>query len=133
MPITADGRTTLSARAYTAPMSAQPQDFTPAHQLPEKNLGAIRGALVVPQDVEAFDSGLDLVLAEVRATLDTAKLDQFVHTWWLIACDSVKDPKGRVSMYEHVDRMRELAAHGVPRPRSGKTWRELFAARGVEI
>lgn len=103
-----------------------------APDLPAKDLRAIRGALVVPQDMEAFDTGLGPVLAEVRATLDTAKLDQFVHTWWLIACDSVMDPKGRADMYEHADHIQELTAAGVPLPRGGKTWRELFAERRCE-
>ncbi|MBP2706949.1 hypothetical protein JOL79_24490 [Microbispora sp. RL4-1S] len=113
-------------------MSAQPQDFTSEGSLPEKNLRAIRRALVVPQDRDGFDAGLDVVLAEVRASLDLGRLSEFVHTWWLIACDSVKDPQGRRDVYERAVRVQELADAGEPVPRGGKTWRQLLAERGVE-
>lgn len=76
-------------------MTAQPQDYpvggTP---VPEKSLRAIRAALVVPQDRDAFDSGLKAVLDEVRVSLDLGALNDFVHLWWLAACDSAKDPDG---------------------------------------
>ncbi|MBE3014090.1 hypothetical protein IL992_33665 [Microbispora sp. NEAU-D428] len=113
-------------------MSAQPQEFPPEGPLPEKNLRAIRRALVVPQDREGFDAGLDVVLAEVRASLDLGRLSEFIHTWWLIACDSVKDPQGRRDVYERATRVQELADAGRPIPRGDKTWRELLAERGVE-
>ncbi|WP_030505655.1 DUF6247 family protein [Microbispora rosea] len=113
-------------------MSARPQEFTPEGPLPEKNLRAIRRALVVPQDREGFDAGLDVVLAEVRASLDLGRLSEFIHTWWLIACDSVKDPQGRRDVYERAAHVQELADAGQPIPRSGKTWRQLLAERGVE-
>ncbi|MFF4125709.1 DUF6247 family protein [Microbispora rosea] len=113
-------------------MSAQPQEFTPEGPLPEKNLRAIRRALVVPQDREGFDAGLDVVLAEVRASLDLGRLSEFIHTWWLIACDSVKDPQGRRDVYERAAHVQELADVGQPIPRGGKTWRQLLAERGVE-
>ncbi len=121
-----------SACTYTDGMSAQPQEFPPEGPLPEKNLRAIRRALVVPQDRKGFDAGLDVVLAEVRASLDLGRLSEFIHTWWLIACDSVKDPQGRRDVYERATRVQELADAGRPIPRGDKTWRELLAERGVE-
>ncbi|WP_245647132.1 DUF6247 family protein [Microtetraspora niveoalba] len=84
------------------------------------------------QDRDGFDAGLDVVLAEVRASLDLGRLNEFIHTWWLIACDSVKDPQGRGDVYERGTRVQELADVGKPIPRGGKTWRELLAERGVE-
>jgi hypothetical protein len=113
-------------------MSAQPHYVPAAAPLPDKSLRAIRAALVVPQDRDAFDSGLDLALKEVRATLDLAKLNEFVHLWWLMACDSVRDPRGRQEMHERAARVQELAARGEPVPRGDKTWRELVAERGVQ-
>ncbi|NAS21440.1 hypothetical protein GT755_07035 [Herbidospora sp. NEAU-GS84] len=109
-------------------MSAQPHESSP---LPEKNLRAIRHALVVPQDREGFDAGLDHVLTEVRASLDLGRLNEFVHTWWLIACDSVRDPVGRRDMYERAARAQELTDAGQAPPRGNKTWRELLAERGA--
>ncbi|WP_405086275.1 DUF6247 family protein [Microbispora sp. NBC_01389] len=113
-------------------MSAQPQEFTPEGPLPEKNLRAIRRALVVPQDRDGFDAGLDVVLAEVRASLDLGRLSEFIHTWWLIACDSAKDQQGRRDVYERAARVQELADVGKPIPRGDKTWRQLLAERGAE-
>ncbi|MEV5409511.1 DUF6247 family protein [Thermopolyspora sp. NPDC052614] len=105
----------------------------PADGLPEKDLRAIRDALVVPQDVYGFDAGLAQALAEVRESLDVTKLDKFVHTWWLIACDNIRDPEGRVEMYERADRVQRLAARGEPVPHGDKTWKQLFADRGIEV
>lgn len=118
--------------AYTAAMSAQP-DFPPADHLPAKNLRAIRAALTVPQDTEAFDTGLSDVLAEVRRDLNLAALDTFVHRWWLIACDSATDPGGRADMYQRAERANQLAAQGVPLPRGGKTVAQLLAERGIHV
>ena len=55
-------------------MTAQLHDFVPggAHN-PAKNLRAIRTALVVRQDREAFDAGLKAVLDEVRVNLDLGR------------------------------------------------------------
>ena len=113
-------------------MSAQPQEFAPEGPLPEKNLRAIRRALVVPQDRDGFDAGLDVVLAEVRASLDLGRLSEFIHTWWLIACDSIEDPQGRRALYERSARVQEMADAGKPIPRGDKTWRQLLMERGVE-
>ncbi|MFD1933677.1 DUF6247 family protein [Nonomuraea mangrovi] len=113
-------------------MSAQPQEFSPEGPPLEKNLRAIRRALVVPQDRDGFDAGLDVVLAEVRASLDLGRLSEFIHTWWLVACDSIKDPQGRRDLYERAARVQELADGGKPIPRGDKTWRQLLAERGVE-
>ncbi|MEV0966990.1 DUF6247 family protein [Microtetraspora glauca] len=110
-------------------MTAQPQDFTPTSpSMPEKNLRAIRATLVVPQDREAFDAGLKAVLDEVRVSLDLSALNNFVHRWWISACDTVKDPEGRRQM--HVKAEQILV--GEPAPR-GKPWREVLTARGVEL
>ncbi|WP_242675668.1 DUF6247 family protein [Streptosporangium minutum] len=64
----------------------------------EKNLRAIRAALVVPQDRGALDAGLKAVLDEVRVSLDLGALNGSVHRWWISACDSVKDSGGRRRM-----------------------------------
>ncbi|GII27574.1 DUF6247 family protein [Planotetraspora mira] len=113
-------------------MSAQPHEFTPEGSLPEKNLRAIRRALVVPQDRDGFDAGLNVVLAEVRASLDLGRLNEFIHTWWLVACDSIKDQQGRRDLYERAARVQEPSDAGRPIPRGDKTWRQLLADRGVE-
>ncbi|MEV4159801.1 DUF6247 family protein [Nonomuraea dietziae] len=110
-------------------MTAQPQDFTSiGAPMPEKNLRAIRAALVVPQDREAFDAGLKAVLDEVRVSLDLGALNAFVHRWWISACDSVKDPEGRRQMHARAQQV--LAGEEVPR---GKPWREVLAARGIDV
>ncbi|MDF5758776.1 DUF6247 family protein [Spongiactinospora sp. TRM90649] len=114
-------------------MSAQPHDVPAAGQLPDKTLRSIRAALVVPEDRDAFDAGLRVALAEVGATLDLAKLTDFVDTWWLMACDSVRDPEGRREMHRRAARVQQLAAEGKPIPRGDKTWEELLAARGIEL
>ncbi len=120
------------ASAYAGGMSARTTDPS-LGGLPEKDLRAIRDALVVPQDVYGFDAGLVQVLAEVRESLDLAKLHEFVHTWWLIACDNVRDPEGRAEMYERADRIQRRAARGEPVPHGDKTWKQLFADRGIEV
>ncbi|MCP9952929.1 DUF6247 family protein [Actinomadura madurae] len=106
-------------------MTAQPQDYpvggTP---VPEKSLRAIRAALVVPQDRDAFDSGLKAVLDEVRVSLDLGALNDFVHLWWLAACDSAKDPDGRRQMHAVAERIQ--AGETVPR---GRPVREVLAER----
>ncbi|MFC4592291.1 DUF6247 family protein [Sphaerisporangium corydalis] len=110
-------------------MTAQPQDFTPAGpSMPEKNLRAIRAALVIRQDREAFDAGLKAVLDEVRVSLDLGALNDFVHRWWISACDTVKDPGGRRQMHVRAEQI--LTGEPVPQ---GRPWREILAARGVEL
>lgn len=106
-------------------MTAQPQDFS-AGSTPEpaKSLRAIRAALVVRQDREAFDAGLKAVLDEVRVNLDLGVLNDFVHRWWISACDSVRDPEGRRRM--HVRAGQVAAGEATP---PGKPWRELLAER----
>jgi hypothetical protein len=96
--------------------------------MPEKNLRAIRAALIVPQDREAFDAGLRAVLDEVRVSLDLNSLNDFVHRWWISACDSAKDPEGRRQMHAKAEQI--LA--GEPTS-SGRPWREVLATRGVEL
>ena len=87
-------------------MTAQPQDFlaggTPG---PGKNLRAFRAALVVRQDREAFDAGLKAVLDEVRVNLDLAVRNDFVHRWWISACDSARDPEGRRRMHARAEQV----------------------------
>lgn len=59
-------------------MTAQPHDFVPGGaQDPAKRLRAIRAALVVRQDREAFDAGLMAALDEVRVSLDLGVLNDF--------------------------------------------------------
>lgn len=114
-------------------MRAQPVQPDETSGLPDKDLRAIRAALVVPEDIHGFDVGLEQALTEVRETLDVTRLHEFTHTWWLIACDNVKDPRGRAEMYERADRIARLAARGEPLPRGDKTWRQLFAERDIEV
>ncbi|GLW24473.1 hypothetical protein Mame01_45160 [Microbispora amethystogenes] len=68
------------------------------------------------------------MLDEVRVSLDLGTLDAFVHRWWISACDSVRDPEGRRQMH---DRAVQVLAGG-PRP-EGKPWREILAARGIDV
>ncbi|MCO6009119.1 DUF6247 family protein [Actinoallomurus purpureus] len=106
-------------------MTAQPHDFVPAGVPdPAKSLRAIRAALVVPQDREAFDAGLKAVLDEVRVNLDLGVLSDFVHRWWISACDSTRDPEGRRRMHARADQI--LAGEPMPQTRP---WREILAER----
>jgi Family of unknown function (DUF6247) len=106
-------------------MTAQPYDVFPgASSDPAKSLRAIRGALVVRQDREAFDAGLKAVLDEVRVNLDLGVLSEFVHRWWISACDSARDPEGRRRMHARADQV--MAGEPVPQ---GRPWRELLAER----
>jgi hypothetical protein len=106
-------------------MSAQMNDVVPGVVPdPAKSLRAIRAALVVRQDREAFDAGLKAVLDEVRVNLDLGVLNDFVHRWWISACDSTRDPDGRRRMHARADQI--LA--GEPTPH-GTPWRELLAER----
>lgn len=114
-------------------MSARPAQPEKASGLPDKDPRAIRDALVVPEDIRGFDAGLDQVVAEVRATLDVTRLHEFIHTWWLIACDNVKDPQSRVEMYERGARIRRMAARGERLPRGDKPWRRLLVECGIEV
>src|SRR5277367_939478 len=106
-------------------MTVQPRDFGHAVMPdPAKSLRAIRAALVVPQDREAFDAGLKAVLDEVRVNLDLGVLSDFVHRWWISACDSARDPEGRRRM--HARAAQVLAGDPVPLARP---WREILAER----
>ncbi|GAA3205255.1 DUF6247 family protein [Nonomuraea roseoviolacea] len=110
-------------------MAARPQDFVSVGApLPEKNLRAIRAALVVPEDRKAFDAGLKAVLDEVRVSRDLGALNAFVHRWWISACDTAKDPEGRRPM--HVRAQQALAGEPVPQ---GRPWREILTARGIDV
>lgn len=106
-------------------MTAQPHDFVNRESSdPAKSLRAIRAALVVREDREAFDSGLKTVLDEVRVNLDLGVLNDFLHRWWISACDSARDPEGRKCMHARADRV--LAGEPTPQSRS---WREILAER----
>ena len=106
-------------------MTAQPHDFAPGGAPePAKSLRAIRAALVVPQDREAFDAGLKAVLDEVRVNLDLGVLNDFVHRWWISACDSAQDPEGRRRMHARASQL--AAGEAVP---AGRPWREILAER----
>ncbi|WP_395111606.1 DUF6247 family protein [Actinomadura sp. SCN-SB] len=108
-------------------MTAQPDERPGGTPLPDKSLRAIRAALVVPQDREAFDSGLKAVLDEVRVSLDLGVLNDFVHRWWLSACDSVIDPEGRRQMHARAEQIQ--AGEAVPQ---GRPWRDILAEREAE-
>jgi hypothetical protein len=106
-------------------MTAQPHDFVPGSAPePAKSLRAIRAALVVAQDREAFDAGLKAVLDEVRVNLDLGVLNDFVHRWWISACDSARDPEGRRRMHARAGQVVAGEAGPVGRP-----WREILAER----
>lgn len=106
-------------------MTAQPHDIGSGQAPdPARSLRAIRAALVVPQDREAFDAGLKAVLSEVGVSLDLGALSNFVHRWWISACDSVRDPEGRRRMHAHAAQI--LA--GEPAP-PARPWREILAER----
>ena len=106
-------------------MTAEPHDLlsggTPS---PAKSLRAIRAALVVRQDREAFDAGLKAALDEVRVNLDPGVLNDFVHRWWISACDSVRDPEARRRMHTRAEQILAGEA-GAPT----KPWREILAER----
>lgn len=105
-------------------MSAEPIHSAAAGDAaPGENLRAIRAALTVPEDREAFDAGLERVLDEVRADLDLGPLMEFVHLWWLTACDCVRDPDGRRRMHATAAR---IQAGQVP---AGRPVREVLAER----
>jgi hypothetical protein len=106
-------------------MTAQPHDFVPgqAHD-PAKSLREIRTALMVRQDRAAFDAGLKAVLDQVRVDLDLAPLNDFVHRWWISACDSARDPEGRRRMHARAEQV--LAGEPAPQTRP---WREVLAER----
>ena len=106
-------------------MTAQPHDFLPGEAPgPAKSLRAIRAALVVRQDREAFDAGLRAVLDEVRVNLDLGVLNDFVHRWWISACDSARDPEGRRRMHARAE---QILAGEVTAPT--RPWREILAQR----
>ena len=106
-------------------MTAQPHDFLPGGGPgPAKSLRAIRAALVVRQDREAFDAGLKAVLDEVRLKLDLRVLNDFVHRWWISACDSETDPEGRRRMHARAEQVLAGEAAAPTRP-----WREILAER----
>ncbi len=106
-------------------MTAQPHDSLPGGAPdPAKSLRAIRAALVVRQDREAFDAGLKAVLDEVRVNLDLGVLNDFVHRWWISACDSARDPEGRRRMHARAEQVLAGEAVALARP-----WREILAER----
>lgn len=106
-------------------MTAQPHDFLPRGAPdPAKSLRAIRAALVARQDREAFDAGLKAVLDEVRVKLDLGVLNDFVHRWWISACDSARDPEGRRHMHARAEQVLAGEAAASTRP-----WREILAER----
>jgi hypothetical protein len=106
-------------------MTAEPHDFLPGGAPdPAKSLRAIRAALVVRQDREAFDAGLKAVLDEVRVNLDLGVLNDFVHRWWISGCDSARDPEGRRRMHARAEQVLAGEAVAPARP-----WREILAER----
>ncbi len=109
-------------------MTAQPQDYRPGSApMPDKNLRDIRAALILPQDRQAFDAGLKTVLDEVRVSLDLGVLNDFVHRWWISACDSVKDPEGRRQMHAVAEQIRSGETVS-----QGRSWREILTERESE-
>ncbi|MGK5550639.1 DUF6247 family protein [Actinomadura kijaniata] len=105
-------------------MTAQPERSSASAQQPEKNLRAIRAALTALRDREAFDTGLKVVLDEVRVSLDLGPLNKFVHRWWITACASAANPAGWEPMHARAEQVR--AGETVPR---GRPWREALVER----
>jgi uncharacterized protein DUF6247 len=106
-------------------MTAQPHDFLPGGTPgPARSLRAIRAALMVRQDRDAFDAGLKAVLDEVRVNLDLGVLNDFVHRWWISACDSARDPEGRQRMHARAEQVLAGEPAALARP-----WREILAER----
>jgi hypothetical protein len=106
-------------------MTAQPHDFLhEGSPGPAKNLRAIRAALVIRQDREAFDAGLKAMLDEVRVNLDLGALNDFLHRWWISACDSARDPEGRRRMHARAEQVLAGEAGTPARP-----WRDILAER----
>ena len=71
-------------------MISEPMDRTSTQApspLPEKNLRAIRAALL-PEDIGDFDRELRTVMAEATETLDLAPLTTFIERWWRWAWSS---------------------------------------------
>ncbi|MFC5185527.1 DUF6247 family protein [Actinomadura harenae] len=106
-------------------MTAQPEDALVGEAgVPEKGLRDIRAALVTSQDRQAFDAGLKAVLDEVRVSLDPAPLNEFVHRWWISACDSVRDPQGRSHLHQRAAQI--AASQAAPQ---GTPWRAVLSER----
>ena len=106
-------------------MTAQLHDFLPGGTPdPAKSLRAIRAALVVRQDREAFDAGLKAVLDEVRVNLDLGVLNDFVHRWWISACDSARDFEGPRRLHARAEQV--VAGEAAPPTRS---WRDILTER----
>ncbi|WP_308163938.1 DUF6247 family protein [Nonomuraea sediminis] len=68
------------------------------------------------------------MLDEVRGSLDLGALNAFVHRWWISACDTAQDPEGRRQMHVRADQ----ALAGEPLAQ-GRPWREILAARGIDV
>src|ERR1700735_1402675 len=106
-------------------MTAQPHDFlSEGSPGPAKSLRAIRAALVVRQDRDAFDAGLKAVLDEVRVNLDLGVLNDFVHRWWISGGGSARDPDARRRMHPRAEQVLAGEAATPARP-----WREILAER----
>jgi hypothetical protein len=106
-------------------MTAEPGDLLSGGMPgPAKTLRAIRAALMVSQDRDAFDAGLKAVLDEVRVSLDLGVLNDFVHRWWISACDSARNPEGRRRMHARAEQV--LAGDTAA---SSRPWREILAER----
>ena len=112
-------------------MSAQAHDLVPGVAPdPAKSLHAIRAALVVRQDREAFDAGLKAVLDEVRVNLlDLGVLNDFVHRWWISACDSARDPDGRRRMHARADQVLAVSRRRRAHRGASSSLNERAAAR----
>jgi hypothetical protein len=106
-------------------MTAEPHDVAPGGMPdPAKSLRAIRAALVVRQDREAFDAGPRAALDEVRVNLDLGVLNDFVDRWWISPCDSARDPEGRRRMHARAE---QVMAGEAARP--ARPWRDILAER----
>ena len=106
-------------------MTAPPHDLVPIGAPdPANSLRAIRAALVVRQDRDAFDAGLKAVLDEVRVNFDLGVLNDFLHRWWISACDSARDPEDRRRMHARADQVLSGDPTSATRP-----WREILAER----
>lgn len=113
-------------------MSAEPIHRTSGDPgRPAKNVLAIRAALSHPRDIEAFEAGLPVVVTQAHAARDWSALDDFIHRWWLMAIDSLRDPEGRRRMWETADRLNRGERVNTTSAEEFKAMLRARLARGV--
>lgn len=88
-------------------MTAQPSDPPagpmPTAKVPERNLRAIRAALI-PEEVGDFDSEFRMIMRQATETLDLTLVHDFIERWWRVAVLSM-DPVRHRQMLENVRKL----------------------------